>query len=292
MKEKVLILGGNGMIGHNLLLNLKNYFDVRVTLRNKQEFYKGLKIFDKTNAFYSIDASNISTFQKIIEQFKPDYIINAIGVTKQKADISRNETLYINGKFPHLIYEIAHANSKMIIQLSTDCVFSGKKGMYIEKDFPDADDVYGKTKIMGELNYKKALTLRKSTIGFELKNNHGLFEWWLNSKNSIYGFNNAIYSGVTTSTLSKLIIKILLKKKKIPGIFHVGSQPISKFDLLILLNHIFDRNNLKVIKDEKFKCDRSLNGSLFLEKYQIQLPNWNDMLSDLRGERPFYEKLR
>ena len=94
MKEKVLILGGNGMVGHNLLVNLKNYFDVKVTLRNKQDFYKDLKIFNKTNAFYSIDASNISTFQKIIELFKPDYIINAIGVTKQKADISRNE-LYI-----------------------------------------------------------------------------------------------------------------------------------------------------------------------------------------------------
>ena len=292
MKEKVLILGGNGMIGHNLLLNLKNYFDVKVTLRGKQDLYKKFKIFDETNAFYNADALNISTFQNIIGLYKPDYIINAIGVTKQKVDFSKDETFYINGEFPHLIYDIAHAYSKMVVQLSTDCIFSGRKGMYTEKDVPDADDIYGKSKIMGELNYKNALTLRKSTIGFELGENHGLFEWWLNSKNSIYGFNKAIYSGVTTTTLSKLIIKILLNKEKIPGTFHIGSHPISKYELLILLNQIFDKNDLKIIKDEKFECDRSLNGSLFLEKYQIQLPNWNDMLIDLHGERPFYEKHR
>ena len=288
MKKRVLILGGNGMIGHNLLLNLEKIFDTKVTLRKDISQYKKYKIFNANNSFFNLDAKNISDFYDVIDRFKPNFIINAIGITKQISNLDIKNTYYVNSEFPHLIS--THLNEvDLMIQLSSDCVFSGKTGFYIESSIPDAEDDYGKSKAKGEILKKNVLTIRKSTIGFELSDGHGLFNWWLKSSGKIKGYENAIYSGITSTQLSKIIISILNKNKNIYGLYNISSEPISKYDLLKFLNKISNRTDLIIEKDTQFKCNRSLNGDLFFQTFGILVPNWTKMLTKLWGENSFYE---
>ena len=291
MKKKVLILGGNGMIGHNLFLHLKDYFHVKVTLRRNSLNYEKYKIFNENNSIFGLDAKDIEDFYKIIDEFEPDFVINAIGITKQISNANEKETIYTNGEFPHLISEYVK-NIELMVQLSTDCVFSGEKGHYIETDIVDAKDVYGKSKSMGEIILDNVITIRKSTIGFELSEPHGLFEWWYRSSGKISGFDNAIYSGMTTSYLTKILKQILEKENKSFGLFNISSHPISKYELLCNLNKISGRDDLIIERDSEFSCDRSLNGKLFEEKFEIEVPNWIKMLTELWNERFFYERFR
>lgn len=288
MKKRVLILGGNGMIGHNLLLNLEKIFDTKVTLRKDISQYKKYKIFNANNSFFNLDAKNILDFYDVINRFKPNFIINAIGITKKISHLDIKNTYYINCEFPHLIS--THLNdADLMIQLSSDCVFSGKTGFYSESSIPDAEDDYGKSKAKGEILKRNVLTIRKSTIGFELSDGHGLFNWWLKSSGKIKGYDNAIYSGVTSTQLSKIIMSILKKNNKIYGLYNISSDPISKFDLLKLLNKVSNRLDLIIEKDTQFQCNRSLDGDLFFQTFGILLPNWTKMLTDLWSEKSFYE---
>ncbi len=291
MKKRVLIFGGNGMIGHNLLLNLEKSFDTKVTLREDISQYKKYRIFNTNNSFFNLDARNIIDFYDVINKFKPNFIINAIGITKKISNLDVKNTYYINSEFPHLISDYLD-NVDLMIQLSSDCVFSGKTGFYSESDLPDAEDNYGKSKAKGEILKKNVLTIRKSTIGFELVDGHGLFNWWLKSNGIIKGFDNAIYSGITSTQLSKIIVSILKKNENISGLYNVSSESISKYDLLKSLNKVSSRSDLIIERDTEFKCNRSLNGELFFQTFGILVPNWTKMLSELWGEKSFYESYK
>ena len=277
---KVLILGISGMLGHKafeIFRKNKNY-SVYGTLRSK----KTIPHFaNKKNIFSNFDAKNPEKFFDLIEKIKPNLIINCIGVISQRKEILDLETaIQINSLFPHKIAKHIKNTNIRLVQISTDCIFSGKRGNYKESDLPDAEDFYGKTKYLGELiQYENCLTLRTSIIGHEIKEKLSLLEWFLSQKTPIKGYTNAIYTGFTTFELVNIIEKFIIKNKN-NGLFHLASKPISKYDLLNLIARHY-QHDLKILKDPSYKSDKSLNASRFLKTFNYEVKSWDLMIKEM-----------
>ena len=279
---KLLILGGNGMIGHALVEKMMQYHTVKATLRNKFDSYKNLRVDNKDIYIDALNILNFELFKDQVASYLPDVIINAIGITKQRINkFSSKEVSLINSDFPHQLAKLCNQLKIRLIHLSTDCVFSGKKGFYNLHDVPDADDLYGMSKIKGEIKYKNTLTLRKSTIGFEINDKKGLLEWFLMQKDEISGYTNAIFSGITNLELAKILLYILDKSRNLEGIYHVSSSPIDKYTLLNIIKEKLKLNSIHIKPYEHFKCDRSLDGSFFAEKTGYTVPGWELMIDEL-----------
>ncbi len=258
-KHKILILGVTGMMGHILykyLDSLEN-FDVYGTMRSKFESYSNLNLFNEKKIYDNLSTFDIKKFEKTILDLNPDVIINCIGIIKQ-IDSDPINMIKINSLFPHEISKICSLSNSKFIQISTDCVFSGKNGDYDENSTPDAKDVYGRSKLLGEIYDNNNLTIRTSIIGFELREKKSLLEWFFSEKgNQVDGFENAIYSGLTTLQLSKYLGDIIMNYPKLNGLINLSTNKISKYSLLKIINDIFD---LKIVlnKNVNFKNDKSL----------------------------------
>ena len=266
---KLLILGSNGLLGNTLT---KYFFEL-----NKYETYGFLRDSSKLKFFKRkyidrlfiihncLDSGDLKN--KIIE-LKPDVIINCIGQTNKIEGQNLNNIekyININSLFPFRLKEICDEIRSRLIHFSSDCVFSGKKGFYNEKDNPDPSDIYGKSKLLGELEYENIITIRKSVIGHELDSKKGLLEWFLNQEGSVEGYKEAIFSGLTVLELARIIDMHILPNKDIKGIIHLSGEPISKYDLLkIIANQYNKKINIKPNKE--IKIDRSLNAEYF-EKF-------------------------
>ncbi len=282
---KILLLGGNGMIGHEFFQVLKKNHEVKVTLRQNLDHYSRFGLFNEENSFSNVDVRSIERLEEVIAQFLPDAVINAVGITKQLVGPENlKTTIEVNALFPHRLTELCKRFNARMIQLSTDCVFSGKKGFYSEDDISDAQDVYGRTKFLGEISSPHVVTIRKSTIGLELEKGHGLVEWFLSQTGSIRGFRNAIYSGLISSELAFVIERILLNYTDLSGVWNVASEPISKYDLLLKLQQRIGREDIKITPDDDFICDRSLDGSCFEEQTGYKSPKWDQMLDILASQ--------
>ncbi len=279
---KLLILGGNGMLGHHFYKSLRNDFDTKTTLREQYERYEYLKFFSKRDCFFGIDALNLNDIEQVIKFFKPDVVLNCIGITKKLINQSTEKLAYkINGEFPNRLSEICENNSAKLILLSTDCIFTGKKGNYSENDETDADDVYGRSKILGEVLKNNTLVIRKSTIGLELENKHGLIEWFISQKGEIKGFKKAIYSGITAIEFTRVLKNIILNHMNLSGIYNLSSSPISKYEILEYLKSQLNLSHIKIIPDNNFCCDRSLNMTKLYSEIKYISPSWKTMLDEL-----------
>ena len=192
----------------------------------------------------------------------------------------------LNTLLPHQIALICRVANIRMIHISTDCVFSGNKGNYTEQDQSDATDLYGRTKFLGEVRYPGCTTLRTSIIGMELKNHLGLIDWFLSQKNTIKGYRNAIYTGFTTDELSR-IIKDYVLPRDMYGLYHVSSTPISKYELLERTKYAFNKD-IVIYPEDDFKCDRSLNSTVFKELTGYIPPSWEDMISNMASSASFY----
>lgn len=280
---KILILGGDGMLGHRLLIDLQKRHDVRVTLRGNKEIYQKYNLFDSTNSYFEIDVRSDEKLRSILLDFKPQIVINAVGVIKQRQ--AANEAIpniEINALFPHRLARICEIYKIRMIHFSTDCVFSGSKGMYTEKDLSDAKDYYGKCKYLGEVvGQQHCLTLRSSVIGLELSRNASLIEWFLAQKGNIKGFRRAIYSGLTTQEMSRVVEMILVDYPGLSGLWHVSSCAINKYELLSQFSTILNRKDVHIKPDDDFICDRSLLSESFSNLTKYQAPTWDVMLSEL-----------
>tara|TARA_B100000963_G_C22638529_1_gene679023 strand:- start:3076 stop:3936 length:861 start_codon:yes stop_codon:yes gene_type:complete len=279
---KILILGATGMVGYNLYKCLKNYNDIFLSIRRKSIINEN--IFSEAEKVFFFDAYEILELANQLDDIRPNVIINAIGVTKQISKIDIANSIYINSLFPHNLYKICQEKGIRLIAFSTDCIFSGKKGFYSETDFADAQDLYGKTKFLGELYSEGSITIRKSTIGLELQNKHGLIEWWLGQKGQIKGYNNAIYSGIITAELGNVVNKIIHDFPELSGVWNISSDPISKYDLLSMLHKKLNRKDVTMIRDNSFTCDRSLDSTAFKNLTKYKAPTWNEMLDTLAHE--------
>jgi dTDP-4-dehydrorhamnose reductase len=279
---RLLILGGDGMLGHQLFSFLRCSHKVRCTLRKDFDSYKSFNIFDNNSSYTGIDVRCIDRLIEILSEFHPDAVINCVGIIKQRASAKESiPSLEINALLPHRLAILCKAMDVRFLHFSTDCVFSGKKGCYSEDDLSDAEDLYGKTKFLGEVQDSNCLTLRTSIIGYELSRKKGLLEWFLSQSNGVRGFKNAIFSGLTTLEMSRIIEMMLIEYPHASGVYQVSSDPINKYELLRLfskkLNH-----PIEIYSDEEFCCDRSLDSSRFRREFCYEPPAWDAMIEELK----------
>ena len=278
---RILILGGDGMLGHQLFKHLKPNHDVRVTLRQDLDVYKKFMLFSTENSYSGIDVRSPINLAGMITDFHPDVVVNAIGIVKQLPEASQSiPSIEINALFPHRLALLCKDINARMIHLSTDCVFSGKKGNYKESDTSDADDLYGRTKFLGEVAGNHCLTLRTSMIGRELSRKNNLLEWFLAQKETVHGYKEFIFSGFTTLELSRVIENLLINYPKAHGVYHVSSEPISKYDLLFLIKASL-KLPIEIVQDETFVCDRSLDSGKFRQIFNYNPPSWEEMIDEL-----------
>src|SRR5262245_57999934 len=223
-----LVLGGDGMLAHRRPMSWRSQHEVRVTLRQDLPAYRHLGLFNADNAFAGVDARSMERIAQIISDFRPDAVVNAIGIVKQRSEASAAiPSLEINSLLPHRLALVCGAAGARLVQLSTDCVFSGRKGAYTESDVPDAEDLYGRSKYLGEVAGPRCLTLRTSIIGRELSRKTGLLEWFLSQRGkTVNGFRNAVFSGFTTHEMARIIECLLTRSPGAQGVYHVSSAPI------------------------------------------------------------------
>ena len=282
---RIIVLGSSGLIGNTItkfFLNQSKYETFGI-LRDLEK----ISFFDDKyhkNFIYIDNILDFEKFEKILIKSKPKLIINCLGITNKflKNNFkSVEESIKINALFPHRLHEICSKIDARLIHLSTDCVFSGRKGFYKEDDIPDPLDIYGRSKLLGELNYSNSLTIRKSVIGHEFLSRNGLLEWFLNKKETVEGYKNAIFSGLTVLELAKIIDKYIIPNKRLSGIIHVAGNPISKYELLYLISNEYQKK-INIIPNESLKIDRTLNSNLFNDITGYQMKDWKELISSMR----------
>lgn len=283
---KILVLGACGMLANTLIRygNSLKDFDIEFTIKDFKNQELCQEIFKK-EAKYIFDALEEKNLVTILSDLKPDVCINCIGVIKQKKyDFNDIASIKINSLFPHYLNFYCQENGVRLIHLSTDCVFSGLKGLYKETDIPDPLDMYGRSKLLGEIQTSNSITIRTSIIGHELLTKYGLLEWFLNSESAVKGYINTFFSGLSTLELSKIIFNQLIPKKEISGILNVASKRINKYELLNLLNFHYKLNK-KIHIDKDNILDRSLDNKKFIDFTDYLLPEWNEMISEMENFR-------
>ena len=285
---KILILGADGMIGHKIAHSLYQDFDLILTSRKKISIES---IGINSGKLIYHDFLNNMTYD-LLDKIMPDVIINCIGITTRRGiKDSFNNTILLNSKLPNSLDSWVQSNAKKLIHFSTDCVFSGTKGNYLDNDKPDAYDLYGKTKSAGEINSSNTLNIRCSIIGRELFNFTELFEWLILNKNKkIEGFSNVIYSGITNVRMGKIIHYILKHKLNLSGIYNISSVPISKYDLLVKLSEAFSLN-IDIEENTDNKSNKVLISKKFTEITGMYPPNWDDLISEFKDDCKKFKSL-
>jgi dTDP-4-dehydrorhamnose reductase len=279
---RILILGASGMLGHQLW---RHFSSTKLTtfgvIRKKRSAYRHSGLFSDERVIDNVDVNNFQGLCGVMEAVAPDVILNCIGVTKRRKnrDIAA-ASIRLNALFPHELAAWSLPRNMKIINFSTDCVFDGQKGSYTEKSPTSAQDLYGRTKALGEIIGENACTIRSSFIGPELQAGTELFEWFLAQRGVVKGFTRAIYSGLTTLELSRVVEDIIVNHPECTGLYHISSSPISKYNLLREILK-FMPLPIELIPDGEFECDRSLNSHRFRKKYDYTPPSWESMISEL-----------
>lgn len=287
---RVLILGGTGMLGHKLVQYFHDRYEVYTTLRGRMKDYAHYQIFDADRTLENVDAYLFDSMVDAISRTKPDVIINCIGIIKQLA-AARDPivSLTINSLLPHRLANICRTADIRLLHISTDCVFNGKASMYTEDSPSNAEDLYGRSKFLGEVSGENSLTLRTSIIGRELNSATGLVEWFLSNRGKrVKGFRQAIYNGLTTTVLAKVVQQLIDQHPNLSGLYQVSSESISKYDLLLLLREHYNVN-VEIDPDDAFKIDRSLDSTRFWQVTGIKIPAWNEMIAEMAHDPTPYD---
>ncbi|WP_088185953.1 SDR family oxidoreductase [Desulfosporosinus sp. FKA] len=280
---KVLILGGSGMLGHTLFRHLagERNLDVFTTVRSSKVLSDWRPRDQMKKVRQDIDIHQMEGLVEVFGEVKPDIVINCIGIIKQIPEAEDPiETITINALLPHRIASLCSKAGVRMIHISTDCVFDGEKGNYAESDVSNARDLYGRAKYLGEVAYPHCITLRTSIIGHELKGNYGLLEWFLSQKDGVRGFRNVIYSGFPTIELSQIIADYVIPNSEMSGLYHVSSNPISKYELLKLINAQYGKN-INIEPEDGVRSDRSLNSSVFRSLTGYSPPTWEELINEM-----------
>jgi dTDP-4-dehydrorhamnose reductase len=284
---RVLILGVSGMLGSavfNVIAN-DSSLNVKGTARSraiKRYFPAQMqnKIID------GIDVLNNDSLVSVIGQVKPNVVINCVGLIKQLSNADDPlVVLPVNSILPHRLSAICEISGTRLIHISTDCVFDGAKGGYVESDISNALDIYGKSKFIGEIHADKhAITLRTSIIGHELSSRHALIEWFLAQTGSINGYTRAIFSGLPTAELARVVKDFVIPRTDLCGLYHVSADPISKFDLLSLVSEIYGKE-IEIIPTDKPNIDRSLNSKRFQQETGYKAAEWSELVSMMKQSK-------
>ncbi len=283
---RILVIGASGMLGHKLYQSLRLKFDVFASIRRDFESIEKFGIFEKNSIIEHIDATNPHSLRRAVEMVRPDCVVNAVGVIKQVPEaVDAVQNLLINAILPRHLARLSTDYGFRLITIGTDCVFDGKKGNYTEEDMPDARDVYGMSKLLGEITDGNALTLRTSIIGRELGSRHSFVEWFLaNRDGAVKGYVNAIYTGFPTIVLAEIISGLIADHPVLSGLYHVSSEPISKYDLLQLINKHFNAN-VQIEPFADYVIDRSLDSSKFKRDTGFEPRAWDEMIALMVADR-------
>lgn len=290
---KILVLGGSGMLGHRLWINLRKEHEVWVTVRGDNNPFPDNPEFPEEFIRYRVDGLIFDEVTRALASIQPDLVINCIGLIKQMGHLARDPlfSISLNSLLPHRVSLICRTAKIRMIHISTDCVFSGRKGNYGESDQSDAEDLYGRTKFLGEVHYPHTVTLRTSIIGQELKNHLGLIDWFLAQTGPIKGFQKAIFTGFTTDELARIIMRYVIPNPKLSGLYHVSSDPISKYDLLMLARAVY-RKDITILPEQDYFCDRSLDSTRFRQITAYEPPAWPEMMAKMASHAAFYNQIR
>jgi dTDP-4-dehydrorhamnose reductase len=281
---RVLVLGGDGMLGHELFRALRAAHEARVTLRQPLAAYAAKGLFDRGNAFAGVDARSAGSVEAVLAEFKPQTVINAIGIVKQRPESEEAlASIEVNALLPHRLALACRAVGARLIHLSTDCVFSGERGAYREEDRPDPADLYGRSKLLGEVSGEGALTLRTSMIGLGLYRKTSLVDWFLAQKGRVQGYRRAIFSGLTTREIARVISLLVDKHPQASGLYHLSASPISKYELLVKLRERL-RAPVEIAPADEPRIDRSLDSTRFRRVFAWQPRSWDEMLDELANE--------
>jgi dTDP-4-dehydrorhamnose reductase len=283
---RILILGGDGMLGHRLLAHLQKNHETKVTLHRDLAAYEPYGLFTRDNSYAGVEAQDADRMLEVVADFRPEAVVNTVGIVKQRGAAKEAiPSLEINALLPHRLALLCKAVGVRLVHVSTDCVFSGrKKGGYTEEDVPDPLDLYGRTKLLGEVSEPGCITLRTSIIGLELSRRTGLIEWFLSQRGEIRGFTKAIYTGLTTAEMSRVIERVLVEHQALSGVWQVASEPINKHDLLVRFSEVLGRDDVSIVPDDSVRIDRSLSAVAFEEATGYHAPGWNEMLEELGAE--------
>ena len=279
---RILVLGASGMLGYAVLRFFIESpgFEIFGSVRSPST----LKLIPKNLHHKIITNVNVDNFDNLTSVFAnvhPDLVINCIGLVKQlNCSDDPLITIPINSLLPHRLSKLCEIVGARLVHISTDCVFSGIKGMYAESDISDAYDLYGRSKYLGEVNYPNTITLRTSIIGHEIDGARSLVNWFLKQEGSVKGFRNAIFSGLPTVEIALIIRDYVIPNPELQGLYHVSAQPINKHELLCLIALEY-KKNINIIPDDEFSIDRSLNSDRFRLATGYQPPEWSTLIKSM-----------
>lgn len=280
---KVLVLGASGMLGNAVYRTFATSpgFNVFGTVRSPSSRIV-LPAEANGRLLTGIDVEQTDSLVFAFENVRPDIVINCIGLVKQLAAVHDPlATLSVNSMLPHRLARLSALVGARLLHVSTDCVFLGSKGNYLENDVPDAQDLYGRSKLLGEVDYPNAITLRTSIIGTELGSAHGLVGWFLSQNGTVKGFTKAVFSGLPTAVLASVMRDYVVPKPELRGVWHVSADPIAKFDLLQLVAAQYGKNN-HILSDAQLVIDRSLDSSRFRKATGWNPPSWPELITQMR----------
>jgi len=283
---KILITGASGMLGSTLFKYFSKKsvnYDCYGTVRSLDSISK-LKNLNKQKIYQGISANELQLLDKIFQDIKPDIVVNCIGIIKQAGSINNElNCIKINSLFPHELAKVCRNHNARLIHFSTDCVFSGKKGSYDEKDQPDAQDIYGLTKRLGELKYSNTTTIRTSIIGHELNSKISLVDWFLSQTDEVYGYKNAIFSGMPTIEIARVIDRYIIPAQNINGLYQLSVDPIDKYRLLSIIKEVYGKD-IRIKKNYDYIIDRSLDSSLFRAKTGFKPKSWDVLIKEMHED--------
>ncbi len=279
----VLVLGASGMLGNALLrfFAASEGISVMGTVRSASAL-EYLPHELRKNVVPFVDVDNFDSLTKVLAQVQPDVVVNAIGLVKQLAEADDPlAAIPINALLPHRLARLCEVGGARLVHISTDCVFSGRGGMYRESDDSDAKDLYGRSKFLGEVAYPHTVTIRTSIIGHELNTAHGLVGWFLGQRETVQGFTRAVFSGLPTVELARVIRDFIIPRPEMNGLYHVSSDPITKFDLLGLLAQVYGKS-IEIAPNDHVVINRSLDSTRFRQLTGYVPLAWSDSIRAMR----------
>jgi dTDP-4-dehydrorhamnose reductase len=282
-KKSVLVLGASGMLGNAVLRSFSESDDFTVigttrstsVISNLPENLHHLVIT-------GVDVDNADSLIDTFIKYTPDVVINCIGLVKQHSAADDPLTaIPINALLPHRLAKLCQVSGAKFIHISTDCVFSGSKGMYVESDVPDAQDLYGRSKLLGEVDYPNSITLRTSIIGHELAGARSLIGWFLAQTAQVRGFRRAYFSGLPTVEIARIIRDYVIPHSELHGLYHVSAERINKFDLLALVAQTYGKP-IDISADDQLVIDRSLDSARFRHATGFVPKPWPELIRSMR----------
>jgi dTDP-4-dehydrorhamnose reductase len=294
MVNRVLVLGGDGMLGHKVFQVFNENHETHATFLTHEHYASAFPTYREvpsSRIHLGIDALNSEVIERLLNLVRPDVVVNCIGLIKQLKEASDFVlAIRMNSLLPHNLARICTSIGARLVHVSTDCVFSGNKGMYTEEDPSDVMDLYGKSKALGEVDYSPHLTVRTSIIGREWVRSTALLEWFLSQQGkTVRGYKNAVYSGFTTESIARLIRRTITERPDVTGLWHVSSDPVTKVELLTRIRDAWGLN-IEIEPFDDVPCDRSLDSTRFFKETGFERPSWKSMIQRLvEDDTPYPE---